>query len=182
MPRNDLEKKTSNLSAYIKFGNVSIREVYWKIRNLFSKNHSIISQLIWHDFYYQVSVAFPHVIGASLKEKYDDIEWNKNELTLKAWKEAKTGYPIVDAAMTQLNTTGYMHNRGRLITASFLVKTLLHNWQDGEKYFAQQLSDYDVNVNNGNWQWVSGSGADSMPYFRVFNPWLQVQNLIKMPY
>lgn len=171
--RNDLEKKTSNLSAYIKFGNISIREVYWKVRKLFSKNHSIISQLIWHDFYYQVSVAFPHVIGASLKEKYDAIVWSKDELTLKAWKEAETGYPIIDAAMTQLNTTGYMHNRGRLITASFLVKTLLHNWQDGEKYFAQQLSDYDVNVNNGNWQWVSGSGADSMPYFRVFNPWLQ---------
>lgn len=171
--RNDLEKETTNLSAYIKFGCISIREVYWKVRTVFNKNHPIISQLIWHDFYYQIGVAFPHVIGSSLKEKYDAIVWSSDKSTLKAWKEGKTGYPIVDAAMSQINQTGYMHNRGRLITASFLVKTLLHNWQDGEKYFAQKLSDYDPLVNNGNWQWCSSSGADSQPYFRIFNPWLQ---------
>lgn len=171
--RNDLEKETTNLSAYNKFGCISIREVYWKVRELFNKNHPLISQLIWRDFYYQLGVAFPHVIGSSLKEKYDEIVWSSDKSTLKAWKEGKTGYPIVDAAMAQINQTGYMHNRGRLISASFLVKTLLHSWQEGEKYFAQKLSDYDPLVNNGNWQWVSGSGADSMPYFRIFNPWLQ---------
>ena len=170
--RNDLELQTSNLSAYIKFGNVSIREVYWKVRSMFGKNHPIIAQLIWHDFYYQIGVAFPRVFGSSLKEKYDKIVWSDDKSTLKAWQTGRTGYPVVDAAMTQLNETGYMHNRGRLIVASFLVKTLLHSWQDGEQYFAQQLSDYDPLVNNGNWQWIYG-GADSQPYFRIFNPWLQ---------
>jgi len=173
--RNDLEIKTSELSAYIKFGNISIREVYWRIKKLFGVNHSIIAQLIWRDFYYQLGENFPHVIGGPLKEKYGKIKWSKNKKTLDLWKQGKTGYPIVDACMTQLNTTGYMHNRGRLIVASFLVKTLLHDWQEGEKYFARQLEDYDPLVNNGNWQWVSGSGADSQPYFRVFNPWLQSQ-------
>ena len=171
--RNDLEKQTTNLSAYIKFGNISIREIYWKVRELFGKNHGLISQLIWHDFYYQVGVAFPHVIGGSLKPQYDNIVWSSDRSTLEAWKQGKTGYPIVDAAMAQINQTGYMHNRGRMIVASFLIKTLLHDWQEGEKYFAQKLSDYDPLVNNGNWQWVSSSGADSQPYFRVFNPWLQ---------
>jgi deoxyribodipyrimidine photo-lyase len=171
--RNDLEKETTNLSAYNKFGCISIREVYWKVRTVFNKNHPLIAQLIWRDFYYQIGVAYPHVIGSSLKEKYDSIVWDSDKSTLKAWKEGRTGYPIVDASMNQINKTGYMHNRGRLIVASFLVKTLLHSWQEGEKYFAQKLSDYDPLVNNGNWQWVSGSGADSQPYFRVFNPWLQ---------
>lgn len=171
--RNDLNLETTNLSAYNKFGCISIREVYWKIRKIFGKNHNLISQLIWRDFYYQLGVAFPHVIGSSLKSNYDRIKWNNNKAMLKAWKKGKTGFPIVDAAMTQLNETGYMHNRGRLIVSSFLVKTLLCDWREGEKYFAQCLCDYDPLVNNGNWQWTSGSGADSQPYFRIFNPWSQ---------
>ena len=171
--RNELPHKTTELSAYIKFGNVSIREVYWNVRKLYGVKSEIIAQLIWHDFYYQLGYNFPNIFGHALKPQYDKIKWSKNEKTLTAWKEGKTGYPIVDACMTQLNETGYMHNRGRLIVASFLVKTLLHDWREGEKYFAQKLEDYDPLVNNGNWQWVSSSGADSQPYFRIFNPWLQ---------
>jgi deoxyribodipyrimidine photo-lyase len=171
---NCLDQKTTELSAYIKFGCVSIREVYWRVYDLFGKSHPIIRQLIWHDFYYQLGYAFPHILqGKALKEKYDKIKWNKNTKLFNAWKKGQTGYPIVDACMTQLNETGYMHNRGRLIVASFLVKILLIDWREGERYFAQMLEDYDPLVNNGNWQWVSGSGADSQPYFRVFNTWLQ---------
>lgn len=172
--RNSLNKKTTELSAYIKFGCVSIREVYWRVRDLFGKKHPLIRQLIWHDFYYQLGYAFPHVLeGKALKEKYDKIKWSNDKKLFNAWKKGQTGYPIIDACMTQLNETGYMHNRGRLIVASFLVKILLIDWREGERYFAQMLEDYDPLVNNGNWQWVSGSGADSQPYFRIFNTWLQ---------
>ena len=108
-----------------------------------------------------------------MKEDYDKIKWSENKSTFKAWTKGETGFPIVDACMKQLNETGYMHNRGRLIAASFLVKNLLHDWRKGEKYFATKLVDYDPLVNNGNWQWVAGSGADSQPYFRIFNPWTQ---------
>lgn len=171
--RNDLERNTTELSAYIKFGNISIREVYWKVRDMFGVGHGLIGQLVWHDFYYQLGYAFPEVFGSALKEKYNGIKWSNDKGTLNAWKDGRTGFPIVDACMMQLNETGYMHNRGRLIVGSFLVKLLLHDWQDGEKYFAQRLSDYDPLVNNGNWQWVASTGADSQPYFRIFNPWLQ---------
>lgn len=172
--RNDLDKKTSELSAYIKFGNVSIREVFWKVKEMFGLKHLIIAQLIWHDFYYQLGYAFPKVMaGKPLKDPYSGIVWSKSSGNFDAWKNGMTGYPVVDAAMRQLNKIGYMHNRGRLIVASFLVKTLLIDWREGEKYFAQKLEDYDPLVNNGNWQWVSSSGADSQPYFRIFNPWLQ---------
>lgn len=172
--RNDLDKKTSELSVYIKFGNISIREVYWKVKEMFGLKHLIIAQLIWHDFYYQLGYAFPKVMkGKPLKDAYAGIVWSKSDANLEAWKNGLTGYPVVDAAMRQLNSIGYMHNRGRLIVASFLVKTLLIDWREGEKYFATKLEDYDPLVNNGNWQWVSSSGADSQPYFRIFNPWLQ---------
>ena len=174
--RDMLDENTTHLSAYIKFGCVSIREVYWKVRNNFGINHGIISQLLWRDFYYQLGYAFKKVLnGKSLKDKYDKIIWNNNKSNINAWKKGKTGYPIVDASMRQLNQTGYMHNRGRLIVASFLVKILLIDWRIGEKYFAQKLLDYDPLVNNGNWQWISGSGADSQPYFRIFNPFLQAK-------
>jgi len=116
------------------------------------------------------------VIGHSLKSKYDKIHWHHNSKLFKAWCEGETGYPIVDAGMKQMNTTGYMHNRARLIVASFLVKTLLIDWREGEEYFAQTLTDYDPSNNNGNWQWISGGGADSQPYFRVFNPWRQAES------
>lgn len=174
--RDDLEGKTSELSAYIKFGCVSIREVFWRVKNLFGIKHGLIGQLIWHDFYYQLGYAFDKVMkGKALKDKYDGIKWKNKKSDINAWKGGRTGFPIVDAGMRQLNETGYMHNRSRLIVASFLVKTLLVDWRVGEKYFAQQLEDYDPLVNNGNWQWVSGSGADSQPYFRIFNPFSQTE-------
>lgn len=162
--------KTSELSAFIKFGCISIREVYWSTKSI-----SMINQLIWRDFYYQLSV-FP-VLEQSLKDKHRNIKWENDKKLFNSWKSGKTGFPIVDAGMRQLNETGYMHNRTRLITASFLIKTLLIDWKWGEYYFATKLYDYDPLVNNGNWQWVSGSGADSQPYFRIFNPWTQSKKL-----
>ena len=171
--RNDLTDETTLLSAYIKFGCVSIREIYHKMRDKLGKGDGLIRQLYWRDFYANILYEFPEVLGSSMKPKYDAIKWEKNATLLRAWKEGKTGFPIVDAGMRELNATGYMHNRARLITASFLIKTMLIDWQEGEKYFAQQLSDYDPASNNGNWQWVASTGADSQPYFRIFNPWSQ---------
>lgn len=169
--RNNLIKETTEMSAYLKFGCISIREMYWMVKKLSSHN-DLISQLIWRDFYFQLSRAIDKLENP-LKEKYSKIKWSNNKSHFEAWKNGKTGFPIVDAGMRQLNSTGFMHNRARLITASFLVKTLLIDWRWGEKYYATKLYDYDPLVNNGNWQWISGSGADSQPYFRVFNPWLQ---------
>lgn len=166
---NDLSLKTSELSASIKYGCISIREAY----KAFHDKPGIIRQLYWRDFYANIMYEFPHVIGHSLKPKYDKIHWHHNSIWFNAWCKGETGYPIVDAGMRQMNTTGYMHNRARLIVASFLVKTLLIDWKEGEEYFAQTLTDYDPSNNNGNWQWISGGGADSQPYFRVFNPWRQ---------
>ena len=168
---NDLNKHTTELSAYIKFGCISIRETYYALHS----KTALIRQLYWRDFYANIMYEFPNVIGHSLKSKYDKIHWHHNSNWFNAWKKGETGYPIVDAGMRQMNTTGYMHNRARLIVASFLVKTLLIDWREGEEYFAQTLTDYDVANNNGNWQWISGGGADSQPYFRVFNPWRQAE-------
>ena len=169
--RNNLSKKTTEMSAYLKFGCISIREMYWMVKKL-SVSKDLIAQLIWRDFYFQLSKTIVKLENP-LKEKYSKIKWSNNKSHFEAWKNGKTGFPIVDAGMRQLNSTGFMHNRARLITASFLVKTLLIDWRWGEKYYATKLYDYDPLVNNGNWQWISGSGADSQPYFRVFNPWLQ---------
>jgi deoxyribodipyrimidine photo-lyase len=169
---NDLAKPTSMLSAYIKFGCLSIREVY----SAFNGNRALIRQLYWRDFYANILLAYPRVLGHALKPNYDKIKWHYNARYLDAWKNGETGFPVVDACMTQLNTTGYLHNRGRLIVASFLVKTLLLDWREGERYFAQQLTDYDVASNNGNWLWIMGGGADSQPWFRIFNPWEQGRN------
>jgi deoxyribodipyrimidine photo-lyase len=168
----DLAKPTSLLSAYIKFGCISIREVYYA----FKGNRAFIRQLFWRDFYANILLAYPHVLGHSLKPNYDKIKWRYNARYLDAWKNGQTGFPVVDACMTQLNTCGYLPNRGRLIVASFLVKTLLLDWREGERYFAQQLTDYDVASNNGNWLWIMGGGADSQPWFRIFNPWDQGKN------
>jgi deoxyribodipyrimidine photo-lyase len=170
--RDELSKPTSQLSAFIKFGCVSIREVY----KAFRSNHSFIRQLYWRDFYAGVVYGYPRVLGHSLNEKYDKIRWHHNERWFDAWKKGETGIPIVDSGMRQLNTCGYMHNRTRLIVASFLVKTMLIDWQKGEQYFASKLTDYDVASNNGNWQWISGGGADSQQYTRIFNPWTQQEN------
>ena len=177
--RNDMSKITTHLSAYIKFGCLSIREVFLKLKKLFGLNDPLIRQLIWREFYYHLGFGFPDRFGKALKPKYDNIKWKKNTKHLNAWKKGETGFPIVDACMKQINETGYMHNRGRLIVASFLVKNLGIDWREGEKYFAQSLVDYDELINNGNWQWVSGSGADSQQYIRVFNPSLQAEKFDK---
>jgi deoxyribodipyrimidine photo-lyase len=166
---DELEKPTSLLSAYIKFGCVSIREVY----KAFKGNHALIRQLIWRDFYMNVLYAYPHVLGKPMKPSYSKIRWHKNAKWFDAWTKGLTGFPIVDAGMREMNTTGFMHNRARLIVASFLTKTLLIDWREGEEYFAKKLTDYDPASNNGNWQWIASSGADSQPYFRIFNPWSQ---------
>ena len=176
--RNDLTYETTQLSAYIKFGNVSIREVYYKFKSKLPNSNQLFNQLYWREFYYYIAFYFP-VFGKSMKPKYDKIKWSTNNSIFKKWCEGKTGYPIVDAGMREMNETGYMHNRSRLITSNFLVKLGLISWEKGEKYFAQMLTDYDPSVNNGNWQWTSGSGADSQPYFRIMNPWTQSEKFDK---
>lgn len=167
--RNILSFPSSQLSAFIKFGCISIREVY----AAFHPNHEFIRQLIWRDFYANILFHFPYVLGHPMKVSFNKIKWIKNEKNLKLWEKGETGFPIVDAGMRQLNITGFLPNRCRLIVASFLVKTLLIDWESGEKYFAKHLYDYDVASNNGNWQWVAGTGSDSNPYFRIMNPWIQ---------
>jgi deoxyribodipyrimidine photo-lyase len=164
---------TSNLSAYLKFGSISIRHTYYAIRTQLSPAHPLIRQLYWRDFFSYVAFHNPRVFGHAFQKKYDSITWSSNNNHFKAWCAGTTGFPIVDAGMRQLNTTGYMHNRVRMIVASFLTKDLHINWLDGERYFARQLVDYDPAINNGNWQWCASTGCDAQPYFRIFNPWLQ---------
>lgn len=173
--RDELSKHTSELSAYIKFGSISIREVY----KTFRSKTEFIRQLYWRDFYCSILYSFPNVLEHSLKPKYDKIKWTYNDTWFKKWCQGATGFPVVDAAMRQLNVTGYMVNRARLIVASFLVKTLLISWQKGAQYFSKQLTDYDPASNQLNWQWVSSSGPDSQPFFRIMNPWLQTENFDK---
>jgi len=170
--RNLLTYQTTMLSAYIKFGCVSIREVYHAIKKA-TNVKDLIKQLYWRDFYYNIAYFFPYVFGAAMKKKYNKIKWPDKKTWFEKWKKGKTGFPVVDACMRELNTTGFMHNRGRLIVSSFLIKILFVDWRKGEKYFAKKLIDYDPSVNNGNWQWSASTGADSQPFFRVFNPWLQ---------
>jgi len=169
--RNDLSKTTTQLSPYIKFGCVSIREVY----DTFKLKPDFIRQLYWRDFYANILFAYPHVLGSSMKPKYDKIQWNHNSSWFKKWCDGNTGFPVIDAGMRQLNQTGYMHNRARMLVMSFLIKTLLLDWRLGEKYFAIKLTDYDPASNNGNIQWVMGGGSDSNPYFRIFNPFRQTE-------
>ena len=171
--RNCLTYNTTHLSSYINLGILSIREVYHHTLKELGKNNGIITELYWRDFYYNILHFFPHVVGNSFKSNYDKIKWRNNKKQFKAWCEGKTGFPVVDACMRQMNTTGYMHNRGRMIVASFLTKDLLIDWKWGEKYFATQLQDYNISANNGGWQWAAGTGTDSQPYFRIFNPWSQ---------
>lgn len=170
--RNNPNEKTSELSVYHKFGVISVRESYYAAINC--KNaEPWIRQLYWRDFYYQVADHFPRVFRKSFQIKYNKIKWSKSKVKFLKWCQGKTGFPIVDAGMRQLNQVGWMHNRLRMITASFLVKDLLIDWHWGEKYFAQKLIDYDPSQNNGGWQWAAGTGTDAQPYFRIFNPWLQ---------
>jgi deoxyribodipyrimidine photo-lyase len=163
---------TTNLSAYIKFGVVSIRQVYHAIFNELGYT-PLIRQLYWRDFFTHIAYFSPFIFGQPFKEQYKNLRWENNEQKFEAWRTGTTGFPIIDAGMRQLNETGYMHNRVRLLTGSFLVKDLHIDWRWGEQYFAQQLIDYDPSVNNGNWQWVASTGTDAQPYFRIFNPWLQ---------
>lgn len=168
IPELDL---TSHLSAHNKFGTISIREAYNTL--VVSNQEQMIKELYWRDFFSSIAFNFPRVFRGAFREKYNKVKWNQNKERLNAWKEGKTGYPIVDSGMRELNETGFMHNRIRMICASFLVKDLHINWREGEKYFAQKLVDYDPSVNNGNWQWCASTGCDAQPYFRIFNPKLQ---------
>lgn len=173
--RNNLTDRTTQLSPYIKFGCVSIREVYYVFRDKLDReaSASLIRQLFWRDFYAQLMNDNPNILFGPMRKQYANIRWSSSQKNLDAWKRGETGFPIIDAGMRELLHTGYMHNRARLICASFLPKTLLINWRKGEEHFAQNLNDYDPASNNGNWQWVAGTGSDSQPYFRVLNPFLQ---------
>jgi len=164
---------TTGLSAHIKFGTVSIREVYHAIVRKLGREHPLLRQLYWRDFYTHIAFHFPHVFGHAFRREYDRIRWVRNDEGFKAWCQGRTGFPIVDAGMRQLNTTGFMHNRVRMIVASFLTKDLHVDWRRGEWYFAKNLVDYDPSVNNGNWQWSASTGCDAQPWFRIFNPWRQ---------
>lgn len=165
------ENSTSKMGVHLRFGTISIRALARKVKEL---NETYLNELIWRDFYHAILWHYPRVgKGASFKLEYDRIEWRNNEQEFKQWCDGNTGYPIVDAGMRELNTTGFMHNRVRMIVASFLTKHLLIDWRWGEAYFAQKLLDFDLAANNGGWQWASGSGCDAAPYFRVFNPYLQ---------
>jgi deoxyribodipyrimidine photo-lyase len=164
---------TTRLSAHNKFGTCSIREVYHTVQKVLGSGHSLLRELYWRDFFTHIGFHFPHVFGHAFRRQYDTIPWDNNRAWFKRWCDGTTGFPIVDAGMRELNESGYMHNRVRMITASFLVKDLLIDWRWGERYFAQHLVDYDPCVNNGNWQWAASTGCDAQPYFRIFNPWLQ---------
>lgn len=172
---------TSLLSAHLHFGTVSIRECFraglkkQKETNNPDEVKVWMNELLWREFYYHITHHFPYVIDSSFKQQYDKLEWNYDKNTFKQWCEGKTGYPIVDAGMRQLNEEGWMHNRVRMITAMFLTKDLFIDWRWGEKYFAEHLIDMDFASNNGGWQWSASTGCDAQPYFRIFNPYLQSQ-------
>ena len=167
---------TTQLGTALRFGTISIRKC---VAFALQHNQTWLAELIWREFFMQILYHFPHVVNHSFKPKYEFIEWRNNEVEFQQWCDGKTGYPIVDAGMQELNQTGYMHNRVRMITASFLCKHLLIDWKWGEAYFAAKLDDYELSSNNGNWQWVAGSGCDAAPYFRIFNPTTQTDKFDK---
>jgi len=169
-------KGTSRLSVHLRFGTISIRKLVKLASQL---NETFLNELIWREFYMIILWHFPHVITQSFKKKYDLIEWRNNEQEFELWKIGKTGYPIVDAGMRELNNTGFMHNRLRMITASFLTKHLLIDWRWGEAYFGEKLMDYELSSNNGGWQWAASTGCDAVPYFRIFNPEKQTEKFDK---
>jgi deoxyribodipyrimidine photo-lyase len=172
-----LEHGTSKLGVHLRFGTISIRALAIRAKAV---SETFLNELIWRDFYHMILWHFPQVgQGKSFRPAYEAIEWRNNESEFKAWCNGQTGYPIVDAGMRELNATGFMHNRVRMITASFLIKHLLIDWRWGEAYFAQKLLDFDLAANNGGWQWASSSGCDAAPYFRVFNPTLQTEKFDK---
>ena len=158
---------TSLLGIHLRFGTISVREC---VRFGIEFNQVWLSEIVWREFFSQILFHYPKVVNAPFKEKFESIKWRNNKAEFKKWKEGKTGFPIVDAGIRELLATGHMHNRVRMIVASFLIKDLLIDWRWGERFFAQHLLDYDLASNNGNWQWVAGTGCDSAPYFRIFNP------------
>ena len=157
----------TSLSVHLRFGTVSIRNVINSIPN---NETTFLSELIWREFFMQILFHFPYVVNSNFKKKYDEIQWKNDKKDFQNWCDGKTGYPIVDAGMQELKITGYMHNRARMIVAGFLCKHLLIDWRWGERYFSLKLLDYELSSNNGNWQWAAGTGCDSAPYFRIFNP------------
>ncbi len=163
---------TTKLSVHLRFGTVSIRKL---VAHALSWNEQWLNELIWREFFMMILFQFPHVVNNSFKRKYDAIPWRNDEGTFALWCAGKTGYPMVDAGMRELNETGWMHNRVRMVVASFLTKHLLIDWRWGESYFAEKLLDFELAVNNGNWQWAAGCGCDAAPYFRIFNPDEQVK-------
>lgn len=160
-------KGTSRLSMHLRFGTVSVRLLTHHALNV---SETWLNELIWREFYMMVLWHFPHVVNNSFKKEYDLIPWRNDEVLFEKWCEGKTGFPIVDAGMRELNATGFMHNRVRMIVSSFLIKDLLIDWRLGEAYFAAKLNDFDLSANNGGWQWAASSGCDAAPYFRIFNP------------
>ncbi|MBE7438268.1 MAG: deoxyribodipyrimidine photo-lyase [Spirochaetales bacterium] len=167
--RDNLDLPTSRLSAHLKFGTLSVREVFHALKG----QETLQRALIWRDFFTTIAWYFPFVFETAFQEKRRHIHWQTNAEAFQRWCEGTTGFPLVDAGMRELRSTGFMHNRLRMVTASFLIKDLHQNWQTGEAFFARNLADYDPAVNNGNWQWVAGTGCDHAPYFRIFNPWTQ---------
>lgn len=167
---------TSYLSVHLRFGTVSIRDI---IRKVHMSHPVFLSELIWREFFMQILYHYPRVVNENFRQKYNGIEWRNSEQEFERWCRGETGYPMVDAGMRELNETGYMHNRVRMITASFLCKHLLIDWRWGEAYFAKKLLDFELSSNNGNWQWAAGTGCDAAPYFRVFNPASQQQKFDK---
>ena len=161
---------TSRLGPHLRFGTVSIRQIF---TDVYPQHEVFLSELVWREFFMQILFHFPRVISRNFRRKYDGIHWRNNEEEFEAWCRGETGYPLVDAGMRQLSQTGFMHNRVRMVVASFLCKHLLIDWCWGEAYFAQKLLDYELSSNNGNWQWAAGTGCDAAPYFRVFNPTAQ---------
>jgi deoxyribodipyrimidine photo-lyase len=161
------------MAPHNKFGTISVREVYHSIADKLGAEHSLIREVYWRDFFTHIAWHFPHVFGHAFHRVYDKLEWNESQEDFDQWCSGNTGFPIVDAGMRELVSTGFMHNRVRMIAASFLVKDLHISWQKGEEFFARHLTDFDPCVNNGSWQWSASTGCDAQPYFRIFNPWLQ---------
>tara|TARA_B110000027_G_scaffold122201_1_gene136992 strand:+ start:3491 stop:4777 length:1287 start_codon:yes stop_codon:yes gene_type:complete len=167
---------TSKIGPHLRFGTVSIREIVSKAKDL---NDTYLSELVWREFFMQILWHFPKVVHENFRKKYDFIQWRNNQEEFEKWCKGETGYPLVDAGMRELNKTGFMHNRVRMVTAGFLCKHLLIDWRWGEAYFAKKLLDYELSSNNGNWQWSAGTGCDAAPYFRVFNPSEQIKKFDK---
>jgi deoxyribodipyrimidine photo-lyase len=163
---------TSKLSLHLRFGTISIREIMQRAQRISEK---FWNELIWREFYQQILFHFPEVVTHAFKREYDRISWRNSPEDFARWCNGTTGYPLVDAGMRELNQTGWMHNRVRMVVASFLTKHLLIDWRWGEAYFAEKLLDFELASNNGGWQWAAGTGVDAAPYFRVFNPYLQAK-------